>query len=154
MLSARNDHIDLLRCVHRNSSSIRNCRLSTHRFRYSTWPVETLQHLVSRMYPLPVHRYIVSPPSVFLVPTDRFRQFNIDIVGPLPPCEGYRYLFTCIDRFTRWPEAFPIVNIKAETVAKTFVTGWMARFGVPEKISKDQGRQLESSVRTLENARF
>ena len=27
----------------------------------------------------------------------------------------------CVDRYTRWPEAFPTENIKAETVARTFI---------------------------------
>lgn len=51
-----------------------------------------------------------------------------------------------IDRFTRWPEAVPLQNMTAETVAKAFITNWVARFGVPEKLTTDQGRQFESEL--------
>jgi hypothetical protein len=82
-----------------------------------------------------------SPPlGRFAPPNHRFEHVHIDIVGPLPPSNGYRYLLTCIDRFTRWPEAFPLTNIDAASVAQTFVAGWISRFGTPLRLTNDQGR--------------
>ena len=43
----------------------------------------------------------------------------------------------CVDHFTHWPEAIPIADITAETVGNAFVTGWVARFGVPSVITTD-----------------
>jgi predicted aspartyl protease len=88
-----------------------------------------------------------SPPiGRFAPPNHRFEHVHVDIVGPLPPSNGYRYLLTCIDRFTRWPEAFPLTNIDAASVAQTFVAGWISRFGTPLRLTNDQGRQFESEL--------
>lgn len=47
-----------------------------------------------------VSRHVKLTPEHFVAPDGRFDQIHIDIVGPLPPSEGYSYCLTMIDRFS------------------------------------------------------
>lgn len=95
-----------------------------------------------------VQRHVVAPVMPFAVPERRFGHIHIDLVGPLPSSDGHEYLLTAIDRYTRWPEAFPLTNMSAYAVADKLVSQWFSRFGVPDIVTTDQGRQFESELFT------
>ncbi|KAJ8415636.1 hypothetical protein AAFF_G00426160 [Aldrovandia affinis] len=78
-----------------------------------------------------VHRHIKAPLERFSIPERRFDHVNVDLVGPLPPSHGYTYLFTMVDRTTRWPEAVPSPQRRPRT--------WPG-------IHRDVGRPVRHSV--------
>lgn len=93
-----------------------------------------------------VSRHTKSKHGMFEQPTARFQKVHIDLVGPLTLSNGFKYVLTCIDRFSRWPEAIPLPNIEAKTVAHAFLQNWISRYGVPREITTDQGSQFESQL--------
>ena len=93
-----------------------------------------------------VHRHTKAPLSKF-EPTSRpFEHIHIDLVGPLPASQGYTYLLTAADRFTRWLEAIPIQKIDTETIGRAYLLNWVARFGVPLHMTSDRGPQFVSDL--------
>jgi transposase InsO family protein len=93
-----------------------------------------------------VHRHVTLQPEAIPVPHRRFSHLHVDLVGPLPQSDGYNYLFTIIDRTTRWPEAVPLSSTTAADCATALLTGWIQRFGVPSTITSDRGPQFTSTV--------
>lgn len=93
-----------------------------------------------------VTRHTHSPTATFKPVSSRFEHVHVDIVGPLPYSNGFRYILTCVDRFSRWPEAAPLTDITTDSVARAFIAAWVSRFGVPISLTSDRGGQFESSV--------
>jgi transposase InsO family protein len=93
-----------------------------------------------------VHKHASTSVTPFAPPERRFGHIHVDLVGPLPPSNGFRYILTVVDRFTRWPEAWPLDNMSAYAVAQLLMANWISRFGVPDTITTDQGRQFESDL--------
>jgi hypothetical protein len=81
------------------------------------------------------------------VPSRRFSHLHVDLVGPLPTSKhGENYIFTVIDRSTRWAEAIPLPSTTADSCAMALVRGWVSRFGVPAQITSDRGPQFAGAV--------
>ena len=77
-----------------------------------------------------VQRHTRAPRQQFELPDRRFQHIQVDIVGHLPKSEGQAYLFTIVDRFTRWPEAVPMADSTAASCAQALLHNWIARFGI------------------------
>jgi cleavage and polyadenylation specificity factor subunit 1 len=86
-----------------------------------------------------VSRHVSAPIGTFAPPSSRFEHVHLDLIV-MPPSEGQRYCLTMVDRFSRWPEAMPIPDQEAPTVARAFFETWICHFRVPQRDTTDQGR--------------
>jgi len=89
--------------------------------------------------PAPLHSLpLVSEP---------FCQVAMDIVGPLPVCKdsGNRFILTVLDLCTHYPEAVPLQNHTAQSVAQALTTVF-SRFGFPQEVLSDQGTDFMSEL--------
>ena len=91
---------------------------------------------------------VPKPPTMTerAVVTRPFSDVAIDVVGPFPTARGgHKFMITCIDSASRWPEAFPVRKVTARTVigCLTSVFTW---WGFPEKLTSDNGSQFTSKV--------
>ena len=69
-----------------------------------------------------------------------------DVVGPFPLSrQENRYILVLVDYFTRWVEAFPLPDQRADKVAQV-VMRFICRFSAPLELHTDQGRNFESTL--------
>ena len=69
-------------------------------------------------------------------------------MGPLPRSkEGFNHLLMVVDHRSHWLEAFPLESTSTETIADTFIGGWVSLFGVPDHITLDCGPQFCSALK-------
>ena len=72
---------------------------------------------------------------------------HVDLVGPLPwSTNRRRYVFTILDRFTRWIVAVPLKTITTEEVCKAFYENWVCLYGVPDFLVTDRGGQFRADT--------
>ena len=76
-----------------------------------------------------------------------FSRLCVDLIGPIAPVSGrgHRYVLTCVDVATRYPEAIPLKVITAESVAEALVEIF-SRVGIPDEILSDQGSQFTADI--------
>ena len=92
-----------------------------------------------------VLRHVAPPIGDFEVPPKRFEHLNLDLVT-LTPSNGFKYLLTIVDRFSRWPVAIPLKDMTVDTILDAFAHGWVATYGVPASITTDRGSQFLSAA--------
>ena len=75
------------------------------------------------------------------------RERVIDITGPHARSRnGYIYILTLIDYFSKWAEAYPMRKQEATTVANILVNRVLCHFGAPGQIVTDQSANFQSAL--------
>jgi transposase InsO family protein len=149
----------LMRCITREDGyellvEIHECECGNHAssrtlvskaFRHGLYWPTTLQdviELVKRCEACQFHAKRIHIPSQTLQiisPSWPFAVWGLDILGSFPRAVGgFRYLYVAIDKFTKCPEATPMVKIKKQFVVKC-MKSIVCRFGVLYRIITDNG---------------
>jgi hypothetical protein len=76
-----------------------------------------------------------------------FDNCYLDILGPLPlSAEGNKYILTFQDNLSKYVVATPIRQQDAETIARSFVTLVVLKYGTPSVVQTDQGANFVSEL--------
>ena len=95
-------------------------------------------HVEKKGEMIPLKTIMVSKP---------FQLVSIDMVGPLPITQkGNRYILVMIEHMTGIPEAVPLSHMTMGKVVLAFMEAIVCRYGLPEKMLSDLGRQFISSL--------
>ena len=79
------------------------------------------------------------------IPFGPFVHIQMDFVQ-LPKCCGFEFILVIVDLFTKWVEAYPCRKADAITVVKLLMKDFICRFGIPCRISSDQGTHFTAEV--------
>ncbi|KAJ0022331.1 hypothetical protein NQD34_009821 [Periophthalmus magnuspinnatus] len=78
-------------------------------------------------------------------PNRPFGHIQMDFIE-LTPCEGKRFCLVLVDAWSRHVEAFPCKHASSHAVVKALITEIVPRWGIPEKISSDNGTHFVARI--------
>ncbi len=85
-------------------------------------------------------------PLMTIQTTYPFQLVSIDFLH-LEKCKnGYEYILVVMDHFTRFAQAYATRNKSAKTVVQHVFGDFALKFGFPEKIHHDMGREFENHL--------
>eukprot|EP00731_Ephydatia_muelleri_P032369 Em0023g876a len=121
------------------------------KLRHYYWPHMHLdiRHWVTECDSCQRTNHSIKAPHLPLQPipiTGLWNLWGVDLIGPLTLTpRGNRYIIVATDYFSKWPEAAPLQNKEATTVAH-FMYSLYCRFGASDIIT-DQGREFINEVK-------
>ena len=94
----------------------------------------------------PCHAPALHTTSSHLLASRPLEILAIDFTKLETASDGRENILVLTDVFSKFTQAIPTRNQEAGTVAKVLVHEWFQRYGVPQKIHSDQGRDFESKL--------
>src|SRR5215470_1749639 len=74
---------------------------------------------------------------------EALQHWSIDLVGPMMQTErGNQWIYTAVDKGTRWIEAWPLREAKADIIVDILNTQIACRFGAIKSLTSDSGPQF------------
>ncbi|KZR96634.1 Uncharacterized protein APZ42_008916, partial [Daphnia magna] len=83
-----------------------------------------------------------------LTPVNRvWERIAMDVVGPIQESvKGYKYILVLSDYASRFVFTFPMKNQTAQTIANILVNKLITKYGAPEIVLTDQGKNFLSNI--------
>jgi hypothetical protein len=77
-----------------------------------------------------------------------FQQWDLDFIGKFKDnsSNGYRWILTATDYFTRWVESIPTKKATEEVVMNFLEDRIITRFGIPSKITIDNAKAFSHTL--------
>ena len=73
-------------------------------------------------------------------------KYGIDLQGPFPSSNGYRYIFSALCCFSKYAIVVPLRNKEASTVAKAIVENIFLKYGLCTEILTDRGQEFQADL--------
>lgn len=78
--------------------------------------------------------------------TQPMERVGVDLIGKISPSwKGYQYVLTIVCHFSRYVQAYPLRDKRAETVADAFLD-YICRYGCPSHVVADRGSEFTSAI--------
>ena len=90
----------------------------------------------------PKHKF----PRQYFTASHPFELVSMDYTLLEPSSSGYQNVLVLTDVFSKFAVCIPTKDQTAITTTKALVSHWFHRFGPPERLHSDQGRNFESQV--------
>ena len=95
-------------------------------------------------------QFLTPQPTLHSLPVSGlFYRWGMDLAGPLPKSSrGNRYVLVCIEHFSKWIEAFPLLD-KTSSEVTYYAHQLFCRFMAPAEVVTDGGGEFEKEFHDL-----